>query len=122
MEQTNSSVSRVMTEVSRRAFFRINYPLVERPAFEVGRFIYEVVDCSELGLRYEIRDRRVPMLGAQLAGKIVFRRGQEVQVAGEVIRSSGGFVVLQLDAPGVTFHEMLAEQRYLRAKGYTLRE
>jgi hypothetical protein len=62
------------------------------------------------------------MLGAQLAGKIVFRRGQEVQVAGEVIRSSGGFVVLQLDAPGVTFHEMLAEQRYLRAKGYTLRE
>ncbi len=111
-----------MTDASRRAFFRIIYPLVERPSFEVGRYVYEVIDVCELGLRYEVRDRRIPLLGSQVAGTVVFRRGQEVEVSGEVLRANGGMIVLTLDRTGVTFHEILAEQRHLRSKGYTMRE
>lgn len=110
-----------MSEQSRRALYRVNYPLVERPTLQVGRFLYEVVDCSERGLRYEVRDNRLPTLGTVLGGELQFRRGSEIAITGEVIRSRGGLVVLALDPP-LPFAEVLAEQRYLRSKGYTLRE
>lgn len=110
-----------MSEQSRRAVYRIVYPLVERPTLQVGRFLYEVVDCSENGLRYEVRDRRVPALGTVLGGELQFRRGVEIDITGEVIRTMGDLVVLALD-PALPFGEVLAEQRYLRARGYTLRD
>jgi len=107
---------------SRRALYRIVYPLHERPAFEMGRFVYEVIDCSERGIRYEVKDRRVPALGTPLGGTIQFRRGGEVEITGEVIRTRGGSVALALDPPGVPFSDILAEQRYLRSRGFTLRD
>jgi len=111
-----------MTEASRRAHFRIVYPLTERPAFEVGRSVYEIIDCSELGLRFEVRDRKVFLAGTPMEGTVQFRRGESIDVSGQVLRAQGGMVVLILDAPGITFSGILGEQRYLRAKGYTLRE
>jgi hypothetical protein len=111
-----------MSDISRRAHFRIIYPLIERPSFELGRFVHEVIDISELGLRYEIRDRRMPTIGTQVGGTVVFRRGESIAVTGQVLRCSEGMVVLILDPPGITFSGILGEQRYLRSKGYTLRE
>src|SRR5579871_972709 len=107
---------------SRRALYRIVYPLVERPAFEIGRNVYEVIDCSERGLRYEVKDRRMPALGTPLAGTVLFRRGASIVITGEVIRTRAGTVVLALDPPGVPFFDILAEQRFLRARGYVLRD
>ena len=106
---------------SRRELYRVIYPLAERPTFEVGRFLHEVIDCSERGIRYEVKDRRVPPLGTEIGGTIQFRRGEDVAVQGEVIRASDGIVVLALDPP-LAFSEILAEQRYLRSKGYTLKD
>jgi PilZ domain-containing protein len=107
---------------SRRSLYRIVYPLHERPAFEMGRFVYEVIDCSERGIRYYVQDRHVPALGTPLGGTLQFRRGGEVEVTGEVIRTRAGTVALALDAPGISFSDILAEQRYLRARGYMLRD
>src|SRR5262249_39098548 len=107
---------------SRRALYRIVYPLHERPAFEIGRFVYEVIDCSELGIRYEVKERRMPALGTPLGGTIQFRRGGLCEVTGEVIRTRAGTVALVLDAPGIPFSDILAEQRYLRSRGYSLRD
>jgi hypothetical protein len=111
-----------MPPTSRRALYRIIYPLDERPAFEIGRFVYEVIDCSERGIRYEVKDRRVPALGTPLGGTLIFRRGGSVEITGEVIRTRGPTVALALDMPGIPFSDILAEQRYLRARGYTLRD
>ncbi len=111
-----------MPDSSRRALYRIAYPLAERPTFLVGRHVYEIIDCSEAGLRYEVRDRRLPSLDTELGGTIHFRRGEELEVAGKVIRAQDEIVVLALDPPGIPFSEMLSEQRYLRSKGYTLRD
>ena len=107
---------------SRRELYRIVYPMHERPHFEIGRFVYEVVDCSERGIRYSVKDRKLPALGTPLGGTLQFRRGREVEITGEVIRTRGGTVALVLDAPGILFSDILAEQRYLRAKGYSLRD
>lgn len=110
-----------MSDQSRRAVYRIQYPLAERPTLEIGRHLYEVADCSEQGIRYEIKSGRAPAVGTELGGVLQFRRGAEIEVAGEVIRASSGIVVLALDPP-LPFAEVLAEQRYLRAKGYSLKD
>jgi hypothetical protein len=94
--------------------------MAERPLFEIGRKTYEVPQCSELGLRYEVPDHRYPALGGEVGGVILFRRGARVEVAGEVTRAHDGEVVLFLRLRGIPFSEMLLEQQYLRSKGYTL--
>ncbi len=111
-----------MPSSSRRALYRIVYPVVERPAFELGRNVYEVLDCSERGLRYEVKDRRVPPLGTPIAGTLQFRRGGSVDVTGSVVRTWAGTVAVALDPPGVPFLDILAEQRFLRARGYVLKD
>jgi hypothetical protein len=111
-----------MPATSRRALYRVIYPLIERPTFQVGRLRYEVIDCSERGLRYEVKDRRVPALGTPLGGLLLFRRGGSIDLTGEVIRTRVGTVALALDSPGIPFGDILAEQRYLRSRGYMLRD
>jgi hypothetical protein len=81
-----------------------------------------VIDCSERGLRYEVKDRRVPAVGTPLRGTLLFRRGGSIELTGEVIRARAGTVVLALGAPGIPFSDILAEQRHLRSRGYTLRD
>jgi hypothetical protein len=112
----------MLTTESRRALYRVAYPLAERPVFEMGRLTYEVVDCSEHGLRYEVLERGLPPVGAQLSGLVRFRRGEKAEVTGEVIRARAGLVVLVLDSPGIPFGDILLEQRYLRKKGFSLRD
>lgn len=106
---------------SRRELYRIVYPLVERPTFEAGRYLFEVIDVSEKGIRYEMGNRRLPEVGTEVGGVVQFRSGEEVAVVGEVIRAREGIVVLALNPP-LPYAQILAEQRYLRSKGYTLKD
>jgi hypothetical protein len=107
---------------SRRALYRITYPLSERPFFDLGRLSFAIVDCSEQGLRYEVLGRALPAVGSRVGGTIRFRRGVEAEVTGEVTRARAGLVVLLLDSPGIRFSDILLEQRYLRKRGFTLRD
>ena len=103
----------------RRALYRVVYPIAERPAIQIGSHTYQVIDCSERGLRYQVTSRRLPSLGTPLAGVLAFRRlSVPIKIAGEVIRSRGEIVVLLLDAPGIPFSQILAEQRYLETRGF----
>jgi hypothetical protein len=54
-------------------------------------------------------------------GLLHFRRGESVRVEGEVLRILRGVVVLALNPP-LSFAQVMAEQRYLRSKGYLLRD
>src|ERR1044071_3433349 len=92
---------------SRRAHYRVTYPIAERPSFESGRNTYEIVQCSERGLRYEVPNSRFPALGGEVTGIIQFRRGTRVEVAGEVTRAHSGEVALFLRMQGIPFSEML---------------
>jgi hypothetical protein len=99
--------------------YRVVYPISERPEFRVGSHTYQVIDCSERGLRYQAVNGRLPSLGTPLTGILAFRRfSKPIEIAGEVIRSRGDIVVLSLDAPGIPFSQILAEQTYLQARGF----
>jgi hypothetical protein len=99
-------------ENSRRAVYRVVYPVMERPTFALPGETFPVLDCSELGMRYESRDHR-PELGSTLAGVVRFRRGAEVPVTGEVIRVEKGTIAIWFGAQGIPLSEVLAERAYL---------
>ena len=103
---------------SRRNHYRVTYPFAERPSLEIGRTSFEVVECSEQGLRYVLGERHSPTMGSQVAGRLVFRSGEVIDVAGDVVRLQDGSVALVLEAPGIPFALVIREQRYLRGKGY----
>ena len=103
---------------SRRDHYRVMYPFAERPALEIGRTSYEVVECSERGLRYDVGERRTPSTGSQVTGRLIFRNGESIDVAGEVARLQQGLVAIVLHRPGIPFAVVMREQRYLRGKGY----
>ena len=103
---------------SRRNHYRVTYPFAERPALETARTFFEVVECSENGLRYELGERRAPSVGSQVAGKVVFRSGATIDIVGEVVRLQASLVALVLGPPGIPYAVVMGEQRYLRAKGY----
>ena len=97
--------------------YRIVYPLTERPTFEVGSTIYDVVDCSERGLRYELNHQRIPEIGSSVAGVLHFPRGDSIRAEGKVLRALRGNVALWLE-PALPFAQVMAEQRYLRRRGF----
>lgn len=107
---------------SRRNHYRVMYPIAERPAFEAERLSFEVLECSENGLRFDMGERRSPTVGSQVAGRLVFRSGEAVAVVGEVVRLQDGLVALALQPPGIPFGVVMREQRYLRGKGYQVTE
>lgn len=103
---------------SRRNHYRVTYPFAERPTFQIGWTSFEVVECSESGLRYDLGERHCPTIGSQVAGRVVFRSGETIDVTGDVVRLQDGFVALVLQAPAIPFGLVIREQRYLRGKGY----
>jgi len=103
---------------SRRAVYRITYPLSERPEFVIGRREHAVVDCSERGLRFEVSGAQAPALNSLLEGIVRFRRGEQVRVTGTVLRCDGSTAVIVLQGPGIAFSHIIAEQRYLLSRGF----
>jgi hypothetical protein len=99
-------------EHSRRAVYRVVYPVTERPSFVLPDESFPVLDCSELGMRYESRTHR-PDLGTTLSGVVRCRRGAEVSVSGEVIRVESGTVAVWFRSRGIPLSDVLAERAYL---------
>ena len=107
---------------SRRNHYRVIYPFAERPSFSIGWTSFEIVECSETGLRYELGERRPPTMGKEVAGRVAFRSGETIDVVGDVLRVQDGFVALSLRPPGIPFAVVMHEQRYLRGKGFQVTE
>lgn len=95
---------------SRRAVYRVVYPVRERPTLVVGSESFSIIDCSELGLRYQVPDLHRPNVGGTVAGRVRFRRGVEIPVNGEVVRVQDGTVALWFRTEAIPLAEMVAER------------
>lgn len=98
-----------------REHYRIQYPLAARPHFLVEGRRYQVVDLSETGMRLRLDRPDGPEVGGEIRGTIRFRRGEEVVVAGVVVRVADDHAAVRLDIP-LPFRVVLDEQRYLRER------
>lgn len=97
-----------------RSYYRIQYPLTERPVLMLEGRQYPVIDCSEHGLRF-VRSLTAPLeVGDRVHGVLRFKRGAETEVEGDVVRVQGEHAALHLKVSGIPLSIILDEQRYLR--------
>ena len=92
------------------------YPATARPRLALGDWEYEVLDCSERGLRYRCLRELLPEPGTELRGMVRFPRGAEAAVEGAVLRVQGDEVAVLFTATWIPRAAILDEQRYLRGR------
>jgi hypothetical protein len=100
-------------ETPNERLYRIQFPTPERPTLEASDCQYTVLDCSETGIRYRVRGTP-PEIGSIVSGVLRMRRGEDVDVEGEVARIYDGEVGLRLKPPGIPLRIIIAEQLFLR--------
>lgn len=104
----------------RREFFRIRYPSVERPQMEVGNDRFDVAEVSEGGLRV-LGEFEELESGHQIEASLRLLCGNSLNVTASFLRIEDGEAVFD-DLQGVSFGEMMNEQRYLIRKYPSVKE
>lgn len=102
------------TQSPSREYFRVGYPLAERPQLVLKDAVHQVLDCSEAGFRFYIGEFETPNIGSMLEGRIRFRRGQSIPVRGRVVWAERGQVAVSLTDARIPLSIIYDEQRYLR--------
>jgi hypothetical protein len=104
----------------RREFFRIRYPSVERPEIDVGDDRFDVAELSEGGLRVfgEFEDLEA---GHQVEGLLRLLCDSTLKITATFSRIQDGEAVFD-NLHGVSFGEMMNEQRYLIRKYPSVKE
>ncbi len=102
--------------VNRRQFFRLQYPVGERPSLVLSGVPHPVVDISERGIRFQVADLAL-QVGAEVFGAVRFHDGSEWRVSGQVVRvmNEPPHCALELEG-GIPLPKILEEQRYLIRK------
>lgn len=103
-----------MKEPERRGFERVTYEGGDRPVFLTGDASYEVVDCAERGLRYEVRTDPEPPVGSEVKGAVRFPGGREVRVEGVVVRAGSDGVAIHFTQVWIDKEVIEGERRRLR--------
>jgi len=98
----------------RRRFYRIKYPLIERPTITVDKKEYKVIDISEGGVKFfsPVTSFKV---SEYIKGLIKFHDGEVMPVEGHVLRLQNKRVIILLDRK-IPLQRILKEQRYLIKK------
>lgn len=97
----------------RREYYRVLYPVIDRPVLSVNAGKFEVIDVSEFGVRFKRDDQCVFEPGMHLVARIFFSDGNSYDCAGEILRCEEESVSVQLHTP-IPMHRIRAESVYLR--------
>ena len=97
-----------------RAAYPSGYPVALIPHIHLKgeRMALPILDCSEEGIRYRapVGAPELP-LGTPVAGELHTRNGTATAIRGHIVRAEAGDVAMRLNAPGLPFSMLLAEQR-----------
>lgn len=99
----------------RRQFFRLRYPIAERPTIELQGESYQVCEISEEGARLLFRSAKPVSFGETMTGTIHFFDSEDVDVEGIPLRQHGCEVALKL-TKGLSLKRMTDEQLHLLEK------
>jgi hypothetical protein len=99
----------------KRQVYRIKYPDSDRPRLVTSLGSFEVVDCSEAGMRFQLAGAAAPLVTSAVTGRVTFGMGETAEVAGFVLRVDGNMVAVRFTRSLPTWI-MLREQRWLRER------
>ena len=103
-----------MSFIDRRAHERVIYPPGERPKLMVGGGTYEVVDCSERGLRVSRAGAALLETSVDVQGRVRFPPGNEVMVEGVVLRVQDDAIAIQFTGLWIPRDVILGELRRMK--------
>jgi hypothetical protein len=103
-----------MSFIDRRAHERVVYPPGERPTLTVGGGAYEVLDCSERGLRVMQTGATPLETSVDIQGRVRFPPGTEVTIEGVVLRVQDDAVAIQFTGLWIPRDVILAELRRMK--------
>lgn len=106
-----------MAEVKpSREFFRIEYPITDRPPMVLNGRRGALVNLSENGVKWEAEDgTTIIAKDDNVFGRITFSDGSLLDVSGKCIRSQQGVVAVELTKP-IALSRIMGEQRNLIQK------
>jgi hypothetical protein len=96
----------------RRSFFRLRYPLTERPQMESLYQQFETCEISERGIRFLNSLDNGFVAGQAIHATLTFRDGHQLPIEGRVLRLDKNEVVVMLST-GIPEARVMAEQRFL---------
>ncbi|MBN2467982.1 MAG: phosphohistidine phosphatase SixA [Deltaproteobacteria bacterium] len=94
----------------RRDYFRVVYPLAQRPRLRIRHYEFEVQDVSEKGIRFLI-DTKITF-AKWVQGVLVLHDDRTVEIDGKIVWRHGHEIGLQLISP-IPYTHILKEQQYL---------
>jgi hypothetical protein len=103
------------SEADRRAFFRLKYPIAERPRAMCMGGRYEISEISEGGIRISPHNLNDFILGTLVDAVLVFRDGTSQPVQGTIYRYDKGEVVIRLTKQ-IPASRVFTEQRFIIQK------
>lgn len=117
MESGEAADYLARVDSEQRDFYRIQYPQADRPRLTIGRFVSEVLNLSETGVRFVPADGLELAVGIAVVGELRFHDGQIAKVAGRVHSSQAEPRVAALQfTTGVPAAKILQEQQILRQR------
>jgi hypothetical protein len=99
-------------ESNRRRFYRIRYPLIERPWLIASQAEFSVFEISEAGARIKYADEPPAVFSQPIPVRIVFRDGKECRTEAVLERTQYGEFVLRF-AKHIPLKVIASEQRRL---------
>lgn len=103
------------SESDQRKYFRLKYPVAERPIVRSEDSEYEIAEISEGGARVIVAGQGSFDAGQPFSGTILFADGEEVDIRGIVLRCEGDEVAVRLSI-GISFKRMVSEQAQLKQR------
>ena len=97
-------------EDEKRQYYRLTYPLAERPRLALRGHFFLVIDLSEGGAMIARGRSGNPVVGEEVQGTLTFPDGEQEQVAGTVLRSNEISFAITFQK-GVSMRRMMMEQR-----------
>lgn len=99
----------------RRQSYRVAYVNDYHPAIIIRNVEYSILDLSETGLRFQIKDnQRLP--GDLFNAKVKLHDGSEIEITGRIIRITGEHAAMFLVVKKIPYQLILSEQAFLRQK------
>lgn len=102
--------------VQQRQFFRLRYPKNARPVIHIQDRTFFVSESSEQGLRVLMGHIASLYCGLKMSATVSLHDHSNVNIEGFILRFADNDEVVIKLVKGLSFKNMVAEQRYVRQK------
>jgi hypothetical protein len=99
----------------RRQSYRIIYPQDYRPKLIINNIQFEILDLSETGLRFQLKEN-LKLPGDLFHAKVKLHDDSCIEILGRIIRITGEHAAMFLVVKKIPYQFILSEQAYLRQK------